>query len=88
MTPAEVIQQKVAHIKSLLDSQNPGIENYLRDIHQNLQKDESLVQFLTPEDMGVIVRGLELKAKMKIVEDAVSKKPSKASLSKLSMDDI
>lgn len=88
MTPAEQIHEKVLNLKEKLDTQNPGMEGYLREIHTNLHKDESLVQCLTPEEIGIIVAGLSQKAKTKIIEDAVSKKVSKKSLGNLTFDDI
>ena len=88
MTPAEQIHEKILNLKKALDEQNPGMENWLRDIHTNLTKDESLVQCLTPEEVALIVTGLSIKAKTKIVDDTVKSKPSKASLSKLTVDDL
>lgn len=88
MTPAEQLHEKVLNLKAQMDAQHPGMENWLRDIHNNLHKDEALVQCLTPEEIGVIVTGLSLKAKTKIVEDAVKSKPGKAKLSNLSLDSI
>lgn len=88
MTPAEQIHEKILKLKQLLDSQNPGMENWLRDIHQNIHKDESLVQVLTPEETGIIVSGLSIKAKTVIIEEAVAKKISKAKLGNLTLDQI
>jgi predicted deacylase len=88
MTPAEQIHEKVLQLKQMIDAAHPGIDNWLRDIHTNIHKDESLAQVLSPEEMGIVVRGLEIKAKMKIVDDAVSKKVTKAKLGQLGLDDI
>lgn len=87
MTPAEQIHEKVLHLKEMLDAQNPGMENWLRDIHTNLHKDESLVQVLTSEEIGIIVTGLERKTKTKIVEDAVKSKV-KGGLKNITIDKI
>jgi hypothetical protein len=86
MTPAEQIHEKVLQLRQMLDARHPGMENWLRDIHQNLHKDESLVQCLTPEEIGVIVEGLERRAKTKIVEDAVNSKSK--GLKNLTLDSI
>lgn len=88
MTPAEQIHEKILKLKEMIDTQNPGMENWLRDIHQNLHKDESLVQVLSPEETGIIVSGLSQKAKTVIIEEAVAKKTSKAKLGQLSIDQI
>lgn len=88
MTPAEQIHEKVLQLKALLDQNNPGMENWLRDIHQNMSKDESLAQVLSPAEIGIIVEGLSVRAKTKIVADAVASKPSKAKLGNLSLEDI
>lgn len=88
MTPAEEIHNKVLNLKAKLDENNPGMENWLRDIHNNLHKDESLVQVLSPQEIGIIVSGLSLKAKTVIVEDAVKSKVSNKKLSNLSLDSI
>jgi len=56
-------------------------------IHQNLQKDENLVQVLSPEEIGVIVSGLSLKAKQVIVSDIVNGKGKKPA-SQLTLDDL
>ena len=88
MTPAEQIHEKILNLRQMLDTAHPGMENWLRDIHTALHKDESLVQTLSPEEIGVIVRGLEIRTKTKIVDDAVKSKPSKKKLSNLGFDDI
>ena len=88
MTPAEQIHEKLLQLKKVLDEQNPGMENWLRDIHTNLNKDESLAQILSPEEVAWIVTGLSIKAKIKIVDDTVKTKVSKATLSKLTVDDL
>ena len=88
MTPAEQIHEKILRLKQALDEQNPGMENWLRDIHTNLNKDESLVQSLLPDEIALIVQCLSLKAKIKIVDDTVKTKVSKNTLSKLTVDDL
>lgn len=87
MTPAEDIHNKILNLKQKLDENNPGMENWLRDIHQNLHKDESLVQCLSAEEMGIIVSGLSIKAKTKIVEETLKSKV-KGGLGNLSLDSI
>jgi len=87
MTHTEQIHEKVLALKQMLDTKHPGMENWLRDIHQNLQKDENLVQVLTPEEIGVIVSGLSLKAKQVIVSDIVNGKGKKPA-SQLTLDDL
>lgn len=86
MTPAEQIHEKVLRLKEMLDTKHPGMDNWLRDIHTNLHKDESLAQTLSPEEIGLIVRGLEIRAKTKIVEDAVAS--TSKSLKNLTLDSI
>lgn len=88
MTPAEEIHNKVLNLKAKLDENNPGMQNWLRDIHQNLHKDEALVQVLSPEEVGIIVTGLSLKAKTVIVEDAVKSKVSNKKLGNLNLEEI
>jgi hypothetical protein len=88
MTPAEQIHEKILHIKLLMDEQHPGLEGWLRDIHSNLKKDESLVQCLTPEEVGQIVAGLSIVTRTKIVKEAVASKSTKAKLGQLSLTDI
>lgn len=86
MTPDE-LHSKVIELKDMLEKQNPGMEMWLRDIHMNLQKDESLVQVISEEELGIIVRSLEVKAKIKIVSDIKNSK-NKKPLSQLSLDDL
>lgn len=88
MTPAEQIHEKILHLKEMLETQNPGMEGWLREIHTNLHKDESLVQVLKPEEIGIIVTGCSVRAKQVIVEEAVKSKSTKAKLSNLNLDDI
>lgn len=86
MTPDE-LHSKVIELKDMLEKQNPGMEMWLRDIHMNLQKDESLVQVISEEELGIIVHSLEVKAKIKIVSDIKNSK-NKKPLSQLSLDDL
>jgi hypothetical protein len=88
MTPAEQIHEKILKLQELLTTQNPGIDSWLRDIHTNLHKDESLIQYLSPEEIGVIVSGLSIKAKIEIVNEAVKSKSSNKKLSTLTTNDI
>lgn len=88
MTPAEEIHNKILNLKAKLDENNPGMENWLRDIHNSLHKDEALVQVLTPAEIGIIVQGLSIKAKTVIVEDAVKSKVSNKKLGNLNLEEI
>lgn len=87
MTPAEQIHEKILHLKEMLDNKHPGMENWLRDIHQNLQKDESLVQVLSPEEIGQIVDALSRKAKTFLTTEVASGKAKKP-LSQMTLDDL
>lgn len=86
MTPSEQVQEKIAALKAELDKQNPGISSYLRDIHRNLIEDESIVQILTPEEIGVIISGASLLTKTQIVADSIKK--NKSALKNLTLDDL
>lgn len=50
--------QKIANLEAMLNAKNPMIRKLCEEIHKACHKDPELVYFLTPEQVGVIVRGL------------------------------
>lgn len=91
--PLDAAQQLVAKIAQLQDAlltANPLMPSLLREIHTALQKDEELTYILKEDQINAVVNGLEKQTQVKIVSEIVAKKSSnsKASLSKLTLDDL
>lgn len=82
-TPLPASAQMSAMIVDLqqqLQKQSPGYERLLHTIHVTLHKDEELVQFLTEEEIGIIVSGLA--KKKNVVIAAVEAKKNTTSTGK------
>lgn len=87
LSQAEQVSQKIADLKTKLQTAAPGYESMLHIIHVTLSKDENLVQFLSDEEVGVICAGLS-KRKGVILSEQATKSTRGKALSKISADDL
>lgn len=65
---ADTIKLKISELESALLSSHPQIPDLLRVIHKSLQADPEVVTLLKPEEIRVIVNGLEKHTKTELVE--------------------
>ncbi|MGL4484301.1 MAG: hypothetical protein ACRCUS_05070 [Anaerovoracaceae bacterium] len=84
---AEVILSQIAELSQALETANPDIGSYVKQIHKNLIQYPELVHILKPEQVATIVRGIETVTNEKIMEDA-KPKPRAKSKSKESISDL
>ena len=80
---ADIIIEKIASLSQALEESQPSIATYVKDIHRNLLQFPELVHILQPEQVQVIVKGIEQVNGEKIAEETkpktrVSKTGSKA----------
>ena len=85
---ADIIIEKIASLSQALEESHPSIATYVKDIHRNLLQFPELVHILKPEQVQVIVKGIEQVNGEKIAEDTkpkarVSKAKSKEALTDL-----
>lgn len=73
LTAYDQITSTMAELEEALESNIPGFANILKKIHQDLAADPDVVTLLTPEQISVVVRGLERHAGI-IVTPAKAKK--------------
>jgi hypothetical protein len=73
---AEVIKVQIAQLAASLQERLPGYESLLHTIHRNLATDPDTVHFLSDEEIGVIVAGLQKKTGTEIAK-AEAKKMTK-----------
>lgn len=90
MTPAEQIREKILKLDSMLKAENPGMEQWLREIHKNLKSDESLVQVLSDEEIGICVSVMSRIAQTVVVKDMVksTKGAGGKKLNQMTLDDL
>lgn len=70
---ADAIFQRIDDLQEALQKQLPSYERLLFIIHEQLRKDEDLVQFLTEEQIGIICAGLAKKKDIVISVTATKK---------------
>lgn len=78
MNELEQIKCRIADLQEALETSNPGMFNFLKDIHQTLYKNPELVHLLSPEERSQVIRGLEVKVGASITTPKVkAPKPPK-----------
>ena len=91
MTEHEAISLKIEELHLSILSSHPTMPGLLREIHQNLKKDPAVVTLLSPEQVSIIVLGLDKQTQSTLVATISSAKPSaaaKAKLKNVSTDDL
>ena len=85
---ADVIIEKIVALSQALEESHPSIATYVKDIHRNLLQFPELVHILKPEQVQVIVKGIEQVNGEKIAEDAKPKARATKAKSKESLSDL
>jgi hypothetical protein len=67
------IKERIAELQGAIDEQLPNFKTILKDIHTTLRADPHVVTILEPEEIAVIVGGLEKHADLEIAGDVVKK---------------
>ncbi len=83
--PIHAVMGRLALIEQKMIAQDPEIGTHLRAIHTMLQEYEELAHLLTPEQIGLLMRGLQKHTAISLViEDSGKRKKSK----KVTEDDL
>jgi hypothetical protein len=61
MTELDQIKMRIGDLDQALETNHPGMFNYLKLIHQQLMKMPELVHMLTNEERSKVIKGLEVK---------------------------
>ena len=85
---ADIILGKIADLSQALEESHPSIATYVKDIHRNLLQFPELVHILKPEQVQVIVKGIEQVNGEKIAEDAKPKARATKAKGKESLSDL
>lgn len=73
MTPHQQIQSNISELQQALLSSHPLIPSLLKRIHDAIKADPDCVTLLQPEEVGVIVNGLERQTGIYIADSITSK---------------
>lgn len=85
-----LVFEKIEQLKLKLLTADPMMPVLLKQIHQAISKDPELIHFLSPEQVGNIVKGCMMQTKIVVVAAAVKKAtgPSSKKLAQTTLDDI
>lgn len=84
MPEVSALKEKIARLQESLQQALPDYSGLLFTIHQGLKKDANLVHLLTPQEVSVIVAGLEKRTNIIITPEKIAKKSAKS----LTLEDI
>ena len=83
--PIHSVLERMQKIQDKMTTADPEIGTHLKAIHKTLQEYEDLAHLLTPEQIGVLMKGLQKYTAISLVmEEAKKSKKSK----KVSVDDL
>ena len=85
--PIYQVMDRLEKIQDTMLRNDPELRTHLKEIHKLCKEYEELAHILTPEQIGVLMKGMQKYTAISIVtEDA--KKPSSKKLGKLTTDDL
>jgi hypothetical protein len=83
--PIFVVLERMNAIEEKMKTNDPQIATHLKEIWKHMQQYEELAHLLTPEQIGIIMRGLQKHTMVQLIVDSPSKsKKSK----KVGVDDL
>lgn len=77
------LQEKIQALQSALLDRHPAMPTLLREIHTALRKQPENVVILSEEDIGIIVRGLEVQTNTFLAETVTKSSKSTSSVAKI-----
>lgn len=80
MTKVDIVREQLLQLKAALDTRLPNFPQLLRTIHMNLKKDPEIVTLLAPEDINIVIQGLERQKNTILASVAMKKTKSMKSL--------
>jgi len=84
--PIHVVMERLALIEQKLLQNDPQIGTHLKEIHKHLMEYEELSHLLTPEQIGVLMKGFQKHTTIQLVVEGVKKSGGKSK--KVSVDDL
>lgn len=88
MTPAEQTVNNILDLEQKLLAKHPEIPKLLATIHRQLKTDPEVVTILTPEQIKIVVSGLQHHTKVQLIAKVMGDGTKKKSLKSTSIDDI
>lgn len=85
--PIFLVMERMQQIEDKMRQNDPAIGTHLKEIWKTLQEYEELAHLLTPEQIGVLTRGLQKHTAVQLVVEGANKKSSGKS-KKVSVDDL
>lgn len=87
MNKGQQIKDAVLQLQDLLLRCHPQMPTLLQQIHTAIRQDEDLAHLLTPEERGIIVRGLKTHKNIVIATATVKSKGGK-SMKNITVEDL
>ncbi len=85
--PIHTVMQRISLIEEKMKTADPEISTHLREIWKQLQTYEELAHILTPEQISILMKGMQKHTAIQLVsEDAGKKKSSRGP--KVTADDL
>ena len=76
---------RIHAIEERMKTNDPEISTHLREVHKHLREYEELAHLLSPEDIGILMRGFQKHAGISLVVEQKTKSTKKA---KVGVDDL
>lgn len=86
MNQAEQLKESVLSLQQALLNQHPTMPQLLRQIHQQLKADPTIVTLMSEEEIGIVVSGLKQQTLTTIATSTAKSKTK--SLKSLSVGDL
>ncbi len=83
--PIHIVNARIAAIQERMTKNDPEISTHLREVHKMLREYEELAHLLSPEDIGILMRGFQKHTGISLVVDAPK---GRAKKEKIGYDDL
>lgn len=86
--PIYKVMDRLDKIQDTMLRNDPELRTHLKEIHKLCKEYEELAHILTPEQIGVLMKGMQKYTAISIVTESAAKKTSSKKLGKLTTDDL
>jgi hypothetical protein len=85
--PIFVVMERMNKIEEGMTRADPELPTHLKVIHKHLAEYEELAHLLTPEQIGILMKGFQKHSGIQLIAEAAAKKGGGKS-KKVSVDDL
>lgn len=86
--PIHQVMERLRLVEEKMQKADPEIGTHLKEIHKHLRQYEELAHLLTPEQIGVFMRGMQKYTAIVLVTEDQGKKKSSSRSKKPTVDDL